>query len=158
MPAPPRNPRFAASLGMEDSNPGHSGERPTPPGLMDVRVIRSLGDLVVDLQVDFAGMAILVRAGTFVVDGQPGQLLQDERYTVPTRGVAADLQLYLVKSRDTGEYRILVDDVKVDNDDVAFNFPPDCPYLLILSLVLVSVPANCSDLQQARKTIYKVKV
>lgn len=134
------------------------GERPKRPGLMDIRVIRSLGDLVVDLQVQFVGMVFTVYAGKFIVDGQEGELLHDEHYTVPVRNVDADIQAFLVKSRDTGEYRVLVDDVKVDSEDVAFNFSPTSPFTLILSLVLIAVPANCADLRLARKTLYKVKV
>jgi len=134
------------------------GERPRRPGLMDIRVIRSLGDLQVDLQVQFVGMVFTVHAGKFIVDGQEGELLHDEHYTVPVRNVDADIQAFLVKNRDTGEYRVLIDDVKVDSEDVAFNFSPTSPFILILSLVLIAVPANCADLRLARKTLYKVKV
>lgn len=107
------------------------------------KYIRKSESHQLDLSVESSGMTLIVKAGDFVVRGEPYSLEADEEFQVPERDLDAHLVGYLVKTKD-GAVRLFVDE----------QVPPYPPYTFaeqddltsLRQLFNLTVPAGTTSL------------
>lgn len=95
-----------------------------------------------DLQVELAGMSLIVKAGAITYNGQERVLGEDESYTVAKAGVS--VMAYLVIDTEDDSLHVLVDEF--GEGEESYTFERGDRYQLLDRLVWGVVPKGVTDL------------
>lgn len=111
----------------------------------------------VTLDVSYTGLDITVHAGSFLVEGQSYDLLEDQTYTVQADGTYnSSVWGYLVQDVSDSSIHVLVDRVLDNGADVFYKIDGSL-YKSLARLWTVEVAAGATDLESTSiRVLHKV--
>lgn len=109
------------------------------------------GQMLVDLAVRVSGSKLVVAAGTFTVHGTEYELTEDEEFEVVAEAPKRWLDAWLVKLKDTGEVRVVMDDRR--SGEPRFDWDAS-NYARLHNIYLAALPENGQAADAAVKVFH----
>jgi hypothetical protein len=112
------------------------------------RVQKRHPGLKIDFSISTAKHKLTVGKGSYTVDGQTYEMVEDSVYGLNPMDVVQTLFLHLVRKKDTGVSLIVVDEMV--GAEIPLTFDNDPEFIHVHNVASVIVPAGAKDFGSAK--------